>query len=207
MQPNRPVKFNFDTVFATNGAPANGARARSSYSAEEAETIRREALAAGKAETEAQAAAARAAALGAVAQGVVKLIAEFDGVIVALRQESASVALEVGRALAGRALAAFPLKEVEALVGDCLHKLHREPRIVVRVSADCADGLRADIDALCAAHGYTGRVVILAEPSLAGADCRVEWADGGIERDLAQTYATIEQCAEHWRVSPPSVES
>jgi len=203
MQQNRPVKFNFDTVF---GAPANGARARSTYSAEEVEAIRRETFAEGKAETEAQATVARAATLGAVAQGVMRLIGEHDTAIAAIRSDSAAVALAVGRKLAEVALDAFPLKEVEALVAECLHKLHREPRIVVRVSETCAGGLRADIDALSAAHGYAGRVVILAEPSLPRADCRIEWADGGVERDLAKTFAIIEQSAERWRANPP-VES
>jgi flagellar assembly protein FliH len=203
MQQNRPVKFNFDTVF---GAPANGARARSTYAAEEVETIRRQSFAEGKADIEAQTAAAHAAALGAVAQGAMRLIGEHDAAIAALRQDSAAVALAVGRKLAEAALDAFPLKEVEALVVECLHKLHREPRLVVRVSEVCAENLRADIDALSAAHGYAGRVAILAEPSLERSDCRIEWADGGVERDLAKTFAIIEQSAERWRANPP-VES
>jgi flagellar assembly protein FliH len=93
------------------------------------------------------------------------------------------------------------------LVADCLHKLHREPRLVVRVAPNLAEALRTDIDALCAEHGFAGRVVILAEDALAGADCRIEWADGGIERDLAKTFADIEQSAERWRASTMSEEN
>jgi flagellar assembly protein FliH len=207
MQEQRPVKFNFDTVFGSKGGPANGARARSSYSCDEVETIRRDTFAQGKADSEAQAAAARAAALGAVAQGLARLLGAFDAAVLALRQESADVALQVGRKLADVALDAFPLKEVEALVGECLHKLHREPRLVVRVPEALADSLRADIEALSAEHGFAGRVVIIAEGTLGGADCRVEWADGGIERDLTETFAAIEQGAERWRTTTLSEES
>jgi flagellar assembly protein FliH len=201
MQEQRPVKFNFDTIFGSKGGPANGSRARSSYSVDEVDVIRRETFAQGKVDAEAQAAAARAAALAAVAQGLDRLLGEFDAAVLAMRQESANVALQVGRKLAHVALDAFPLKEVEALVVDCLHKLHREPRLVVRVSPALADALRTDIEALCTEHGFAGRVVIIAEDKLSGADCRIEWADGGIEHDMAETFAAIEQGAKRWRAT------
>jgi flagellar assembly protein FliH len=206
MQPNRPVKFNFDTVFGTNGAPTT-ARARSSYSSEEVETIRRETFALGKADTEAQAAAARTATLGAIAESLIRMIGEFDAAVKTMREDSAAIAIEVGRKLAEAALDAFPLKDVEALLADCLHKLHHEPRIVVRLAPANAEVLRADIDALCQRHAFAGRVVIIAEPSISGADCHIEWADGGVERDLAATFSAIEHSAERWRSSNPTQES
>lgn len=205
LQQTRPVKYNFDTVFGSKGA--NGAHARSSYSSDEVEAIRRDTFAQGKADTEAQAAAARAATLGAVAQGLVRMLGEFDAVVRTMRDESAALAVEVGRKLAEVALAAAPLKEVEALIAECMHKLHREPRLVVRVAPACAEELRADVDRLAAEHAFTGRVVILAEPALGPADCRIEWADGGVERDLAQTCAAIEQGYARWRASNPTEES
>jgi flagellar assembly protein FliH len=208
-QPPRPVKFNFDNVFGakTTAAQPAASRTRSSYSSDEVEAIRRETFRQGKADTEAAAAAVKAQALGAIAQSMGAVIAEFDAAVLAMRQESALVALQVGRKLAAVALAFFPEKEVETVVADCLHKLHREPRLVVRVSQACADALKNDIAAMCQTHGYAGRVIIMAEPSLSGADCSVEWADGGIERDLAATFAAIEQSAERWRTSTSAEEA
>jgi len=206
MEPTRPIKFNFDTVFGTKGSPA-AAHARSSYTSAEVEAIRRESFALGKADTEAQAAAARTATLAAVAASLIRMIGEFDAAVKAMRQDSAAIAIEVGRKLAEVALDAFPLKEVETLLADCLHKLHREPRIVVRLAPESADALRADIDALCQQHAFAGRIVILAEPALTGGDCRIEWADGGVERDLATTFSAIEQGVERWRSSNPTEES
>ena len=205
----RPVKFNFDNVFGSKGGATQAVapRARSTFSSDEVDAIRKDTFAQGKAETEAQASALRAAALAAVAQRLNTVIGGLDATVLTLRQESAVLALQVARKLAETALAAFPQTEVEALLGECLHNLHREPRLVVRASAACAEALRGEIDALCQQHGYTGRVVILAEPQLSGADCRIEWADGGIERDLAQTFATIEECVERWRTAQSSEES
>jgi len=204
----QPVKFNFDNVFGAKGAAAPTApRARSTYSAAEVEAIRGEMLAQGKTDAEAMAAAARAAALSAIAQGLSAIIGQMDAMAAALREESAALALEVGRKLANAALSALPLKEVEALVADCLHKLHREPRLVVRASNECAEALRQDIDAMCQQHGYAGRVIIIAEPALSGADCRVEWADGGVERDLAVASTAIEECFARWRATPSAEEN
>lgn len=206
MQPTRPTKFNFDTVFGTKGSPVT-AHVRSSYTSAEVEAIRHETFALGKADTEAQAAAARTATLAAIAESLIRMIGEFDAAVNAMRQDSAAIAIEVGRKLAEVALAAFPLRDVEALLADCLHKLHREPRIVVRLAPDNAEALRADIDALCQQHAFAGRIVILAEPALTGSDCRIEWADGGVERDLVTTFSAIEQGAERWRSSNPTEES
>jgi flagellar assembly protein FliH len=208
-QTPRPVKFNFDNVFGAKGAATQQAapRARSSFSSDEVEAIRKETFQQGKADTEAAAAALKAQALSAVAGAMTTVIKQFDAAVLAMRQESALVALQVGRKMAEAALAHFPEKEVEAIVAECLHKLHREPRLVVRLSSACADALRADIDAMCQAQGYAGRVIIMAEPALAGADCSVEWADGGVERDMAETFAVIEQSAERWRASTSAEEN
>ena len=66
------------------------------------------------------------------------------------------------------------------VVTDCIHKLHREPRLVVRVSADISDEQQAEIHGLADRHGFTGRIVVLPEPALKGANCHVEWAGGGL---------------------------
>src|SRR6185295_9302913 len=101
-----------------------------------------------------------------------------------LRVDSVELAVAIARKLAAASLSAFPLKEIEDVVTDCIHKLHREPRLVVRVSADISDELQAEIHGLADRHGFTGRIVVLPEPALKGANCHVEWAGGGLERDL-----------------------
>ena len=130
MQPLRTVKFNFDNVFGAKdgGAQASAPRARSSYSADEVEMIRKDSLSQGKADVEAAALALQAQTLGAIAHSLTTVISQFDATVTALRQESAQLALAVGRKLAEHALAAYPLDEVQALLADCLHKMHGEPR-------------------------------------------------------------------------------
>ena len=40
--------------------------------------------------------------------------------------------------------------------------------------------------------------MVLAEPSLAPGDCRIEWADGGVARDRAATLATIDDAVARY---------
>ena len=39
--------------------------------------------------------------------------------------------------------------------------------------------------------GFEGRLVVLGEPGIALGDCRIEWADGGVNRDTAAAEAAI----------------
>ena len=82
--------------------------------------------------------------------------------------------------------------EIEALVAECLSRAHDEPRIVVRVNDAILDTLRERIDGIAAASGFGGRIVLLADPALAPADARVEWADGGVDRQPARVETELE---------------
>lgn len=77
------------------------------------------------------------------------------------------------------------LAEIEALATKCLIEAIDEPRIVMRVANDVYDAVRERLDSLAAAAGYAGRIVLLADDALSGGDARIEWADGGAERKLA----------------------
>jgi flagellar assembly protein FliH len=207
--PARPAKFNFDTVFgASKGAATQaGTRHRSAYTAEEVEAIRQEMFAKGKAAASQEAMNVQAAALISIAQGLGTLISQFDATLEATRNDSAQLALAVGRKLAEAAIDAFPGLEVENLLGECMHKLHQEPRLVVRVNPSLVDAIRERVGPLGEKHGFSGRVVILGEPALSGSSCRIEWADGGIERDLSGTFAGLEEQVARWSASNPGEEN
>jgi flagellar assembly protein FliH len=201
-QPAKPraVKFTFDTVFSEAAqAVQPGQRTRSSYSSDEVERIRNETFAAAKADAEVQVSALKADAMANIGAGMASLFEQLDATTKTLREESVQLALAVARKLAEASLNAFPLRHVEDILTDCLHKLHREPRLVVRVPAQMSEALQAEVHALADRHGFAGRVVVLPEPSLAGADCRVEWAGGGLERDLSISLAAIEETVGRWR--------
>ena len=41
-------------------------------------------------------------------------------------------------------------------------------------------------------RGFEGRLSVQPDASVARGDCRIEWADGGVNRDTATTLAAIE---------------
>ncbi len=55
---------------------------------------------------------------------------------------------------------------------------------------------RRELDDLAAGCGYQGKLVLLADPSLDADDCRIEWADGGAERDTGSAWRELEAAIE-----------
>lgn len=84
------------------------------------------------------------------------------------------------------------LAEIEGLLRETMSHLRDESRIVVRLHDTLLDGLRADIDATAQAAGYEGKLVLLAEDDIPPGDCRIEWADGGVERVAGRIWNDIE---------------
>jgi flagellar assembly protein FliH len=85
------------------------------------------------------------------------------------------------------------LAEIEAVLVDCLHRVLDEPRIVFRVADDLLDNLSGRIDAMARQAGFHGKVVLLADSGLGASDCRIEWADGGAERNVERIWKDVEE--------------
>ena len=108
-------------------------------------------------------------------------------------REALEVALTVVRKIFPRLAGRHGLAEVESVVCDCLERLRDEPRIVIRVADAVLDQVEARIGELVARAGFEGKIVYLAQDGLNPGDVRVEWADGGAERDSERLWREIEQ--------------
>lgn len=85
------------------------------------------------------------------------------------------------------------LAEIEATLGQCLESLKQEPRLVVYVHSAQLDALQERLDQLSTSSGFEGRVVLIADDQMGQSDCRVEWADGGVEREAGRIWRSIEE--------------
>lgn len=94
------------------------------------------------------------------------------------------------------------LDEIEALLADCLQEAKAEPRVIVRTADALVEPLTERIDTLAAKAGHEGRIVVLAEDTLAASDCRVEWAEGGAERVVARMWQEFEDATQRIFKSP-----
>ena len=83
--------------------------------------------------------------------------------------------------------------EIESLLTDTIREMSREPRLVVRITPDQFDAVDERIQSITTRVAYAGKVIVLTDETIAPGDCRIEWADGGIERDTQATWQAIEQ--------------
>jgi len=90
--------------------------------------------------------------------------------------------------------------EVETLVQECIPHILNEPRLILRVSPENEGPMRERIEPMTRNRGFEGAVVIMADPALGPADCRLEWDNGGAERRvdslLQHIQAIVDRNAE-----------
>ncbi len=189
-----PQKFTFDVSFDHLGTPSARSLAERRFTRNELEATRQAALAEGHAAGLAEAAqgaqSLSADALAKIAAGLAALLAAQDAATADTQRRALAAMQTIVAKLVPGLAAKDPLAEVEAFATKCLHEVIDEPRVVLRVAQEIYELLRERLDALADAAGYAGRIVLLADDAIAAGDARIEWADGGAERNLAG------QCAE-----------
>jgi flagellar assembly protein FliH len=197
------AKFLFDVDFA-KGADHKPAEPVITLADHAAKIAAAQADAYGKGFAEAQAEARAetdrrvAAAIECIAERFIGAAAALQAVEARLECEAVEVAMAVARKLAPALIAREPFAETAALASECFRQLGSAPHVAVRVN----DGLYAiaseKLDDIARASGFEGRLVVLAEPDIALGDCRVEWADGGVNRDSAKIDATIGEAVSRY---------
>ncbi len=188
-------KFMFEQSFdGATQAPA--VKPRKNYTPAEYDAAvaaaREEGHEAGRAEAVGEAEQVAAIALKAAGEQLKALMAAAQERQEALTQEMAKAVATMARKLLPAFARKHGVAEIEGLVAECLGRLHEEPRIVVRVNDEVLDPVRQRLDALAATLGFAGRFVLLAADDIVPGDARVEWADGGVERDTARGWQEIE---------------
>lgn len=189
------AKFTFDTEFhGPSDVVSDAARARQkkTLTVEEIEAMRANAQAEGM-----EAASVRAAENieRTAAMLVTTLRAALDSShdeIENVRAEAAALALAAAKKIAPAALAALPAGDVENALREAMHQAIGEPRITLRAAPDVIAALQGKIEAIAHEEGYDGRVMLAADPGIAGADCRIEWRGGGSERSEAAIETALD---------------
>lgn len=132
-------------------------------------------------------------ALEAIGGGVQHLINEHSAVRGVLSDQPVHIALAIVRKLMPELARRGGLAEVEGVVRACLTDLIDEPRLVVRVADDTVDLVREHLDQVIGSRGFGARLMVAGDPALAPGGCRIEWAEGGVERDTGRLMAEIER--------------
>ena len=107
--------------------------------------------------------------------------------------KSTELALAIVRKLHPALVERQGLAEIESVLGQCLESLKQEPRLVAYVHSARLDALQERLTQLSASSGYEGRVVLIGDDAMGESDCRVEWADGGVEREAGRIWRAVEE--------------
>ncbi|WP_050423281.1 FliH/SctL family protein [Bradyrhizobium tropiciagri] len=199
-----PAKFLFDTDFS---AP-DRARERAPTPAEVAQKVADAEARAYRAGYEAALREAKvesdrraAQALEEIGTAIKGIAARFAGIEMRMETEAVDVAVAVARKLCAELVAREPLGEITALVSDCFSHLVATPHLVVRINDALYEAAHHNIEQMAAHYGFQGRLVILAEPTIATGDCRIEWADGGVVLERAAIEGKINELVGRYLAS------
>jgi flagellar assembly protein FliH len=195
-----PSKFLFDHDFAKAAEvkPAIPLAVHEADLREADASGYRRGFAAAKAEILAEAEQRSAAALEHIAATLADVARGLTGVEAKLETEAVEVAVAVAKKLAAALIEREPLVEISALAMDCFRHLVNAPHVVVRVNDAPHASVGKPIEEMVRAHGLAGHLVVLAEPDIRTGDCRIEWADGGVNRDRSLTEAAIDEAVSRY---------
>lgn len=186
------AKYMFDEDFATGAKPTITVVEAERRRADAESQAYRKGFAAGQAQAEGEAAQRAAAALALIADGLSRLDRALTGIETRLETEAVEVAVAVAAKLAPQLIAREPFAEISALATECFHHLVTTPHVVVRIGSAIHEVAKGKLEEIARARGYEGRLMVLADDAMAPGDCRIEWANGGVNRDQAATLSAID---------------
>ena len=187
------AKYLFDEDFASGEKPTITMVEHERRRADAESQAYRSGFAAGEAQAQQEAAQRIAAALAVIADGLGRLDGALTAIETRLETEAVEVAVAVAAKLAPALIGREPFAEISALATECFHHLVSTPLVAVRVGAGIYDMAKEKIEDIARGRGFEGRLAVTSDESLAPGDCRIEWTDGGVIRDQAETASAIDE--------------
>lgn len=114
----------------------------------------------------------------------------------ATARNAIAVAITIARKMFPDLASRNALGEVERVAGMAMEKVVDDSPMVVRVNPELRDPLAERIDAHIAGTAAEGRVTVSGDADLPVGDCRIEWRDGGAERNAAALWKDIDAIIE-----------
>jgi flagellar assembly protein FliH len=190
-------KFLFNTSFDAPSSTPEARPAAPRFTEADLEQAREEAFAAGRSAGRAEARAEREELAARTLPAVAQALQGFGPMCERIERQTLNWALQAALAMVRKLYPSLErmqgLIEIEQMAIDALRDLDEEPRVVLRLPDSLIDEIKPKVTELCRQAGFGGRLLLIADETLGPGDCRLEWADGGIERQVARTWAEIEQ--------------
>lgn len=192
------AKYLFDEDFAASEKPTITLVEAERRRADAESVAYRNGFSAGHAQAQDEATRHIATTLDVVGNGLERIESALKAIEARLEIEAVEVAVAVASKLAPELIAREPLAEITALATDSFRHLVSAPRVMVHVSADIHEATKEKLMEIAQARGFEGRLVVHPDAQLAPGDCRMEWAEGGVNRDENATRATIDELVSRY---------
>lgn len=102
------------------------------------------------------------------------------------------------------------LDNIEKTIRQAMEYNAEEMRIVVRVHDTMLDAIVERLYKIQAQQAFAGKVIVLSDDSVVAGDCKIEWADGGMERLGRMMTAQLDRALERILAGlsqPPAVQN
>lgn len=166
------------------------------FSEAELQAARDTAYEAGKAEGIAQANAGLEQEINEAVRALELRFDELRELQVRANEETMRDSVRVAATIAAKLFPDYALRhglgEIEAFVKETISTLFPEAEVVLRVPAALAEKIDARLAPTAAATGLGEHLKVVADPALGPADCRMEWGNGGAERDCGKLMEEID---------------
>jgi len=196
----KPKKYLFDLTFDENGNDMSKERDKVSYSQEQLDAACGQAREAGCAAGQKAASEDQQRHMNTLLEQISEQLGQLtdDSVDIWKSQmvQLHQVALVIMRKIMPTYVERYGSNEVEAIIKRVVTEMGREPRLVIRVAESCFESLEKQIEVIKRQQAFAGEVVVLGDPALDVSDCRIEWAKGGVERDLKNLWQSIDSVME-----------
>lgn len=120
------------------------------------------------------------------------VLEDIDTKIQFIEKQAVLSGCAVAKCLAETLISQTPMEEIEALILSHLPALRNTGHLVIRVAPDQATALQERLKPTMNRMGFSGKLIILEEDDINAGDCAIEWADGGIVRNLTDAIQNID---------------
>jgi len=200
----KPAKFDFDTEFDENGEILReGESYKRFFTQDDVDAARMWGVEEGREEEEGRC----AQALLSISSQIQLIMARLDQESEALRQEAAMLALASARKIGGAALDVYPVETINELAAEALVDLRSEPRFSVRCKPELLDDLSTRLEKTARDSGFEGAIMVRGDEELSGADVRMEWGSGAIQRSTEEIDARLQGIITRWLESQASEQA
>ena len=195
-----PVKFDFDTEFDRNGEILReGESYKRFFTQDDVDAARMWGVEEGREMEEGRC----ADALQAIASQMQLILSRLTHESEALRHEAAGLAVAAARKIAGEALSAYPLETIDSLARETVEDLRSEPRLSVRCAAELVEDLSDRLEATARDAGFEGAISVRGDAGMRGADVRMEWGAGAVQRSAEEIEARLNDVVARWLAAGP----